>query len=42
MGTKEKITSRLDGDALDVPRATRTGWLTRLNAVLRLFMQGRK
>ncbi len=39
---KEKITLRLDGDVLDFFRATGTGWQTRLNAVLRLFMQARE
>ncbi len=39
---KEKISLRLDGDVIAFFRATGTGWQTRLNAVLRLFMEARK
>ena len=39
---KQKITLRIDGDVIDFFRATGTGWQTRLNAVLRLFMQARR
>ena len=41
-GPKKSITVRLDADVLDWFRAQGSGYQTRINAVLRLYMESQK